>query len=313
MDNLCHTLAGAALGQAGLRRRSGLAMATLMIGANLPDIDAVTIFTGGSLALRRGWTHGVLALAILPLLLVAVIMVWDRWVRHRGGRVPEQAVRPGQLVLLSYIAVLSHPFLDWLNTYGIRLLMPFDDRWFYGDALFIIDPWMWLTLGLGVYLARRLSGRHPARIALWLSAFYLIGMIGSSAGGRAIVQRGLAAQGVAGQASVMVGPVPLNPFRRDVVVWDGEVYRFGTLRWEPLPALTMQAHTIPRNAEHPLAVSAAEHPSAREFLVWSRYPFFVVEEEEDRLVVRVDDARYTTGPASHFARRIPVSGRHDAP
>jgi inner membrane protein len=43
--------------------------------------------------------------------------------------------------------VLTHPALDWLNNYGLRWLMPFDGRWFYGDAVFIIDPWIWLGFG----------------------------------------------------------------------------------------------------------------------------------------------------------------------
>jgi inner membrane protein len=53
---------------------------------------------------------------------------------------------------LSLLGVLSHPFLDWLNNYGVRLLMPFSDRWFYGDTLFIVDPWLWLILGGAVAL-----------------------------------------------------------------------------------------------------------------------------------------------------------------
>ena len=32
--------------------------------------------------------------------------------------------------------------------------MPFDNTWFYGDALFIVDPWVWLMLGAPVVLAR---------------------------------------------------------------------------------------------------------------------------------------------------------------
>ena len=39
MDNLTHSLIGAALGQAGLKRKTGLAMPALIIAANLPDID----------------------------------------------------------------------------------------------------------------------------------------------------------------------------------------------------------------------------------------------------------------------------------
>ena len=33
--------------------------------------------------------------------------------------------------------------------------MPFSSRWFYGDTLFIVDPWVWLALALGVYFSRR--------------------------------------------------------------------------------------------------------------------------------------------------------------
>ena len=41
--------------------------------------------------------------------------------------------RVGPLLLISYLGVLSHVLLDYLNNYGVRLLMPFSDRWFYGD------------------------------------------------------------------------------------------------------------------------------------------------------------------------------------
>src|SRR3546814_19937288 len=72
MDNLTHSLAGAMLGQMGLKRRTGLAMPTLILAANLPDIDAGCAgYCIESLAMRRGLTHGPVALLVLPLLL------WD--------------------------------------------------------------------------------------------------------------------------------------------------------------------------------------------------------------------------------------------
>ena len=152
MDPLTHTLVGASLAQTRFGR-TPLGTATLVVGANLPDIDAATYFLGGDLALwfRRGWTHGVLALAVLPALLGLVM--------HRADQVrcrldPHATPVPrGRLMGLSYVAVLSHPALDWLNTYGVRLLMPFDGRWFYGDTLLIGDPWVWLLLGTIVLLA----------------------------------------------------------------------------------------------------------------------------------------------------------------
>ena len=67
MDNLCHTLIGAALGDAGLKRRTRFGSATLMIASNLPDLDVLVFATGTpSVAFRRGWTHGILADALLP-------------------------------------------------------------------------------------------------------------------------------------------------------------------------------------------------------------------------------------------------------
>src|SRR5690606_35011615 len=115
MDNICHTLAGAALAESGLKRRTPLAMATLLVGANLPDLDAAAYAWGNLAALefRRGWTHGVLAMVVLPVALALFMVGWDRVVRRRGGvnRLREPA-RFGPLLLLAIIAVFSHPLLD---------------------------------------------------------------------------------------------------------------------------------------------------------------------------------------------------------
>jgi len=162
VDPVAHTLAGAALAKAGLERRTALAFPTLLIGANLPDVDIAAYWWGETFALtfRRGWTHGVLALAVLPVVLTGLMLAWDRWVRRaRAPAAPPAS--PGALLLLSAVAVASHPLLDLLNVYGIRLLMPFSDRWFYGDVLFIVDPWFWLVLGAGVLMAD--AGAHRAR------------------------------------------------------------------------------------------------------------------------------------------------------
>lgn len=158
VDPIAHTLFGATLAETGLRKTSRLATPTLIIGANLPDIDAFVTVLGRdtSLLLRRGWTHGVLALAVLPLLLAAVMWWWNR---HKP---PDEDAPPFDLrwiIGLAYLSVWSHPTLDWMNTYGVRWLMPFDGTWFYGDTLFIIDPWMWLLTAAGVVLARSGSRR----------------------------------------------------------------------------------------------------------------------------------------------------------
>jgi inner membrane protein len=166
MDPLAHSLVGASLAQTGLKRLTPLATATLVLGANLPDVDGVLYLWDQDLALglRRGWTHGVLALIVLPPVLALLVAGFDRMVRRRW-RATAPPIRPGPLVALSYGAALTHPLLDWLNAYGVRLLMPFSERWFYGDALFIVDPWLWLLGASGVVIA---SSRQRAGLVTWL-------------------------------------------------------------------------------------------------------------------------------------------------
>ena len=147
MDPLTHSLVGAGLSRAGLHRTTPLATATLVIAANAPDIDVLVLVNGSyaGLAFRRGITHGPLALLVLPLFVTALVIGYDR-TRARRTHDGGEAARAGPVLALAALGVLTHAPLDWMNTYGIRLLSPLDPRWFYGDALFIIDPWIWLML-----------------------------------------------------------------------------------------------------------------------------------------------------------------------
>lgn len=304
MDNLAHMLAGAALGEAGLKRKTGLGMATLMIAANLPDIDALGLIVGENLAWRRGWTHGPIALVILPLLLACAMILFDRWQARRGTRPPGRApVQPGWLLLLAYIGVASHPLLDFLNTYGIRCLMPFSDRWFYGDALFIVDLWMWGALALGVGLSRRRQrlckpqpGR-PAIVGLVAVAAYAGAMGSASLAAQNFVAREMIAAGKAAPARVVASPVPINPFRRDFVYDTGSAYGFGTLRWTPRPEATFLPGLTPTNMADPAVASAARQDKAvADFLYWSRLPFATIARDAGQAEVVIGDARYGRSP-----------------
>jgi len=154
MENLAHTLCGALLAKTRLGRMSPLAPVALLIGANLPDADLVASLFGGDDATRkasyllhhRGITHSLLGIAVEALLLGAAI----RWIERRemgddGRRAPP---RPWRCHLLPALAaLLTHPLLDLLNDYGVRPWLPFSDARFFGDLVFIVDPWLWLLLG----------------------------------------------------------------------------------------------------------------------------------------------------------------------
>ncbi len=319
MDNICHTLVGAALGEAGLKHRSALGAATLMIAANFPDIDIVAVPLGHGLDFRRGWTHGVPALVVLPLVLTGLMLAWDRFVRRRRNAAAAPP-RPKQILLLAAIGIVTHPVLDWLNVYGMRWLMPFSDRWFYGDALFIVDPWIWGMLAVGTVWARRRwraardpaerdAAQRPARWALAGVATYIVAMLAANASGRRIVQRDMAAAGFDAHARFMVAPVPVTPFRRLVVFDEGAAYRFGTLAWRPSPRFALDEHLVPKGADDPAVSVARATPNGRAFLGWARFPFFVVERRRADSLVRIGDARYTVdAEESWAAAAIPLPG-----
>lgn len=297
MDNICHTLVGAAMAEAGLKRGTAFGAATLMIGANLPDIDVLAVPFGHSVDFRRGWTHGVLALVVLPFILTAIMLMWDRLVSARrrpaAGAAPADRAVPRRLLLLSFLAILTHPTLDWMNEYGMRWLMPFSNRWFYGDTLFIVDPWLWLALGLGVVLARR-RGPGPARVALGVATAYVAAMFVVSAAGRRVAQRELASRSGPPASRLMVSASFAHPLRKRVLVDDGSQYRSGTLSLGSSAPLAIE-RIIDTNEQAPEAASAAVTPRGQRFLVWSRFPFYVIERGVEGPLVRIADARYSFG------------------
>src|ERR1051326_6803743 len=120
MDNITHTLVGLALADSGLKRRSRLGTAALLIGANLPDIDALVYFFGrggaSALAFRRGWTHGVLAMVVLPVALTAGLLGWGRPRRGFPGAPRRRSPRGCSAGIASSGAPVTPPGPDPLST-----------------------------------------------------------------------------------------------------------------------------------------------------------------------------------------------------
>jgi len=163
MDNITHTLVGLMISRAGgfnsrARGEKGAAVA-IMLAANAPDMDTFNFLNDNLsyLQVHRGYTH---ALVFAPLVALVPLLLVKAFTRTRVTLV----------TLITYIgcllAVFSHLLLDWTNVYGVRLMLPFNAKWYRLDSTDIIDP---VILGI---------------LLLAVAAPALSGLVTSEMGGR---------------------------------------------------------------------------------------------------------------------------------
>jgi inner membrane protein len=274
LDNLTHTLTGVLLGRAGLKRLTGRATAALVVSSNLPDIDGwvAPLFGLQPIAVHRGFTHGIGGMLTLPFLTVTIILLWERLHPHKYGL----SVRFWPLVLLGFVGVLGHDILDWLTSYGTRLLDPLSQQWFYGDAWFIVDPWVWIALIVGLELSWRAERRggdwdNPAIATLAVICAYAALNFG-------ITQRMETAAGprlAAVHATLVVAnPEPLLFWRRRIEWRNAQVHGSGT--YDLIRGLRLDRNIEPNRLDDPLLSKALRNRArVRAFLFWSRMPIVI--------------------------------------
>jgi inner membrane protein len=165
MDPFTHSLVGLTSAKAGLGRLSPFATTVCIVAANAPDSDVVVAFTTDRwnyLHYHRGLTHSIVGCLVLAILIPSIVYVADRIIAAMRKRQPQ--IRYRGLLLASLIATATHPLMDWTNNYGVRPFLPWSGKWFYGDFVFIVDPYLLLLAGGAAFLAT--SDRWP-KIILW--------------------------------------------------------------------------------------------------------------------------------------------------
>lgn len=302
MDNLTHTLLGAALSRAGLNRKYSRATLTLLVAANLPDIDIITGFWGNVAYLKyhRGMTHSMVGVTLLGALLAGGIFLFEKRAAAKHSHSLPSFL---WIALICLMGTWSHLLMDFTNSYGIRPFLPFSGRWVAWDLEFIIDPVILTILTGGLVLpslfrlvseevgARRKSrGQGSAIVSLVLIAV-LLGV--RDVNHRSAVQK-LSAFTFRGADPVAVHafPSPVNPLRWNGVAETPQAYY--SLEVGPdFSALKLnQVRVYYKPESSPLLSAVTETKTAKVFLDFARVPIYTVEVRENETQVVIHDLRF---------------------
>ena len=318
MDNLTHSLVGLTAAKTGLERLSPGATLLCVLAANAPDADVAVGLFGDRWDLlqhHRGITHAIAGTAFLALLLPLIFYGIDRfWARARH-RPPKMNLRG--LLIASFVASATHPLLDWTNNYGIRFLLPWNPRWFYGDLVFIVDPFMWLALVAGLLVLWRVREQTKAKIAFASLAVIVVywGALGLAHAhalnrGREAAQRIVTPNGET-IARLAAMPTLANPLRWDCVFeTEKATYRFRVALNGETPAGRVIRYPKPAGALDAALQAVSQEKPARVFLGFARFPVARLRDPgcTTQTLLQLADLRYTEPGASRgtFALELPV-------
>lgn len=292
------------MARAGLARICPRATILLVLSANAPDIDIVSL-AGGPLKyfeIHRGYTHSILGLPFMALLTILVVAAVFRqrlpWARAFG---------------LCVLGVASHLLIDWTNDYGVRLFLPFSSSWSALDINSLYDWAIWAVLvfaALWPLLERLVNGeigvRGPAGrgVAVFALLFFLVYDFGRALmHNRAVAQLQSVLYDDAVPLHVAALPNPANPFH-----WKGVVETSRSFQVIPMASLgSLEQRSVTVFYKLPMTrklQSAAETEAFRYFLYFARFPVWWEDQTTSgtELLTRINlmDLRFGRPGSSRF-------------
>lgn len=306
MEPVTHILTGACLGRAGLNRKTPLATLTLAISAEIADLDIVMTYWGpvAYFEQHRGFTHTFLGVPFMAALTLAVVgcIYWLR--RWRGWR-PWWPVRWGLLGGYAMLGAASHILLDFTNTYGVRPLAPFHRQWYGWDIVFIVEPLLWVILGLGLVLPRlarlideeigKRAGPFPGRKAALWALVLMVAFWGFRHWQHARAVDALQSRLYRGAQPlrVMAGPYYVDPFTWQAVVETQDFYVVTEVKsWSERVDPRNRALYRYKPEETAITRAAKQTYTGWVYMEWARFPVTETEKLDHGYRVRFTDLRY---------------------
>jgi len=302
---------GAAVGrlfEEKLPRR--VAFWTVAASSNFPDLDFVYRLQGAAkyFDVHRGFSHSVAGLPLEALLVSGIIRLF---VRRFDSAHHKQKFK--WIFLVALFGSFGHTLLDLLNPYPTCALLPFTDKKFAWDLVFIVDPFIWLVLITTLIWGRLklVYRRVSALTALFVFAGYV---------GLRLFAHELAAKKLLARPPVEIGekvidygvyPRPLEFWQwRYVVETDRSFYRGDVSLFKERPYPPKRYAKAP---EDEYIAAAKKTYLASVFLDFARFPYPSVYGRGESTLVRWDDLRYVEpGEENFFAAAVLLSPNKEA-
>lgn len=301
MEPVTHALTSLALSRAGLGKTSRLATLMLLVAGLAADLDWLSRAGGPGAFLRghRTITHSLVGTAAIALLCAGLF----RWF---GRKHPTAPVRFARAVWVCAAGASAHLLMDLANSYGVKLLWPFREKWYAGELVEAVDPWVLILLLAGLLLPslfRLVSeevGARPKPRSAQRGAIVALLLLLLYGGGRWLLhERAVALLGARTYREQIPRAVGAFPAAASPLSWHGVVETDNTLE-EIEVSLAPGSVFDPERArthfkpEASPALEAARHSeAAQEFLPFARFPVASVEKTALGYRVELHDLRFS--------------------
>jgi|SRR5579872_779257 len=302
MEPVTHALTSIAIGRAGLNRISRTATPMLLVSGLVADVDWATRLAGPSAFLHghRTATHSFAGTVVL----IAGV-AGGFWIA--GRKFPKFSVHIFPALFICAVGAGIHLLLDLLNGYGVRLMWPFNSKWYAWDIADSVDAWIIFFLLAGLLLPELFRlvleeiGSKPKIRGRQRGAIIGLGLVVLFIAGRALAhERAIAlldSREYRGQVPLKVAafPRPATP-----LIWSGVVETDNAIVNVNVPlgpgaVFDPDVADVHFKPEDSLALkNAVKSATAIEFLNWARFPLASVESQGDGFEVRLRDMRFAS-------------------
>jgi inner membrane protein len=214
---------------------------------------------------------------------------------------------------VALIAMATHPVLDFLNPYGLRPFLPWSGKWYYGDIMFIFDPYVDAALLAGILWGswRPTHRRLAAVLSLSLAVLYVGGRIElhslAASNAEAFIQQ---SRDTKKSAAL---PEMLNPLLWEVINQTDDGFVRFPVYARRRPATPIDELTQMRNSpSSEIITKAATSRSATVLMRFARFPIVDVDQLPSGYRVTFFDFRFyreATGTALGSVVRLDPSLR----